>query len=317
MLDLLYCIDMAFRGIHDADPSDTSVLSLQDRHRSHLVDTEQVRNLLIMHWVFSSCNMYFINNHIQICMFRWLQLQEILRPRQQMRAFMSMWRMDIRIQPYLIRSGFYGIFRLGHIVIDWPLITSLVERWRPETHTFHVPVGEMTITLQDVAILLGLRIHGPAVTGTCAFDVAALCAELLGVIPPADAVRGVTISLRWLCLHLSTPPPDANDGTLERCVRGFILALIGSFLFADKKGVMVPICYLPLLRDLTHTATYSWGGAVLAHTYRELCRASLDRSRGISGCITLIQVCNNWVYSACSVLMNWDAYANITHHSTC
>ena len=227
-------------------------------------------------------------------MFRWLQLQEILRPRQQMRAFMSMWRMDIRIQPYVIRSGFYGIFRLGHIAIDWPLITSLVERWRPETHTFHVPVGEMTITLQDVAILLGLRIHGPAVTGTCAFDVAALCAELLGVIPLADAVRGVTISLRWLCLQLSTPPPDANDATLERCARGFILALIGSFLFADKKGVMVPICYLPLLRDLTLTATYSWGGAVLAHTYRELCRASLDRSRGISGCITLIQVCNNW-----------------------
>ena len=80
---------------------------------------------------------------------------------------MSMWRMDIRIQPYVIRSGFYGIYRLGHIAIDWPLITSLVERWRPKTHTFHVPVGEMTITLQDVAILLGLRIHGPAVTGTC------------------------------------------------------------------------------------------------------------------------------------------------------
>ena len=182
---------------------------------------------------------------------------------------MSMWRMDIRIQPYVIRSGFYGIYRLGHISIDWPLITSLVERWRPETHTFHVPVGEMTITLQDVAILLGLRIHGPAVTGTCAFDVAALCAELLGVIPRADAIRGVTISLRWLCLQLSTPPPDADDITLERCARGFILALIGSFLFADKKGVMVPMCYLPLLRDLTVTATYSWGGAALAHTYRE------------------------------------------------
>ena len=113
-------------------------------------------------------------------MFHCLQLQEILRPRQQMRAFMSMWRMDIRIQPYVIRSGFYGIYRLGHIAIDWPLITALVERWRPETHTFHVLVGEMTITLQDVAILLGLRIHGPAVTGTCVFDVAVLCADLLG-----------------------------------------------------------------------------------------------------------------------------------------
>ena len=68
---------------------------------------------------------------------------------------------------------------------------------------------------------------------------------------------------------------------------------MGSFLFADKKGVHVHLCFLPLLRDLTHTATYSWGGAVLAHTYRELCQASLDRRCGISGCITLIQVCKN------------------------
>ena len=66
---------------------------------------------------------------------------------------------------------------------------------------------------------------------------------------------------------------------------------MGSFLFVDKKGVYVHLYFLPLLRDLTHTATYSWGGAVLAHTYHELYRASLDRRRGISGCITLIQVC--------------------------
>ena len=156
-----------------------------------------------------------------------------------------------------------------------------------------MPIGEMMITLQDVTIILGLRVHGLAVTGTYVFDVASLCEELLGVIPPVDAIRGATVSLQWLCSQLSTLPSDADEVTLERSVR-FILALIGSFLFADKKGVNVPMCFLPLLRDLKHTTTYSWGGAVLAHTYRELCRASLDRSRGINDCITLIQVCNNW-----------------------
>ena len=92
-----------------------------------------------------------------------------------MRSFLSQWRMDPRIRPYVIRAGFYDIYRLGHIMIDWLLITCLVERWRPETHTFHVPVREMTITLQDVAIILGLRIDGPAVTGTCVFDAVELC----------------------------------------------------------------------------------------------------------------------------------------------
>ena len=208
-----------------------------------------------------------------------------------MRVFLSQWRMDPRIRPYVIRAGFYGIYRLGHIIIDWPLITCLVERWRPETHTFHVPVEEMMIKLQDVAIILSLRVSGPPVTGTCVLDVAELCGELLGVTPPADALRGSAISIRWLCQQLSTPGLDADEVDLERSARGFILALMGSFLFANKKGVHVHLCFLPLLRDLTQTSTYSWGGTVLAHTYRELCRASLDRRCGISGCIMLIQVC--------------------------
>ena len=39
---MLSVTDMMFRGLHDADPSDPSVLVLQDMHRSHLVDTEHV-----------------------------------------------------------------------------------------------------------------------------------------------------------------------------------------------------------------------------------------------------------------------------------
>ena len=43
---VLFVTDMVFRGLHDADPSDPSILVLQDRHRLHLVDTEQVCILL-------------------------------------------------------------------------------------------------------------------------------------------------------------------------------------------------------------------------------------------------------------------------------
>ena len=39
---------MAFRGLHDADPLDPSVMVLQDRHMSHLVDIEQVCILLLI-----------------------------------------------------------------------------------------------------------------------------------------------------------------------------------------------------------------------------------------------------------------------------
>ena len=60
---------------------------------------------------------------------------------------------------------------------------------------FHVPVGEMMITLQDVAIILGLRIDGLTVTETYVFDVAELCGEMLDVTPPTDALSGSAISI--------------------------------------------------------------------------------------------------------------------------
>ncbi|KAK1608247.1 hypothetical protein QYE76_031920 [Lolium multiflorum] len=43
---------------------------------------------------------------------------------------------------------------------DHSLLTSLVDRWRPETHTFHFRWGEMAPTLQDVSFLLGLPLAG-------------------------------------------------------------------------------------------------------------------------------------------------------------
>jgi hypothetical protein len=44
--------------------------------------------------------------------------------------------------------------------IDNSLLSCLVDRWRPETHTFHFRWGEMAPTLQDVSMLLGLPLEG-------------------------------------------------------------------------------------------------------------------------------------------------------------
>ena len=66
----------------------------------------------------------------------------------------------------LSEAGLVAIGRLaesGSVKLDRSLLTALVDRWRPETNTFHLPCGEMTPTLQDIAILLGLPISGDAV----------------------------------------------------------------------------------------------------------------------------------------------------------
>ncbi|XP_016502787.1 serine/threonine-protein phosphatase 7 long form homolog [Nicotiana tabacum] len=68
-----------------------------------------------------------------------------------------------RVVQLLRDRGFYRIFQIGRLQLDWSLITALIERWRPETHTFHLPISEATITLQDVQVLYGLPADGLAV----------------------------------------------------------------------------------------------------------------------------------------------------------
>ena len=66
--------------------------------------------------------------------------------------FYSMSAPNPLIESLLAHIGFADVANLHHFKIDRHLVTTLVERWRPETHTFHLPIGECTITLEDVAL---------------------------------------------------------------------------------------------------------------------------------------------------------------------
>jgi hypothetical protein len=45
-------------------------------------------------------------------------------------------------------------------VFNATTIMAMVDRWRPKTHSFHLPCDEMTVTLEDMALILGLLIRG-------------------------------------------------------------------------------------------------------------------------------------------------------------
>ncbi|CAN0876836.1 Protein MAIN-LIKE 2 [Linum grandiflorum] len=38
--------------------------------------------------------------------------------------------------------------------LDTPLLQAFIERWQPDTNTFHMPFGEMTVMLHDVWYIL-------------------------------------------------------------------------------------------------------------------------------------------------------------------
>ena len=57
-------------------------------------------------------------------------------------------------------SGLTPLLSSEYENISHGFVCGMTERWHEETNNFHLPVGEMTITLDDVACLLGILIIG-------------------------------------------------------------------------------------------------------------------------------------------------------------
>ena len=50
--------------------------------------------------------------------------------------------------------------RATRFQFDMSLLAAMLDRWRLETHMFHMTVGEMAPTLQNMSLLLGLPCTG-------------------------------------------------------------------------------------------------------------------------------------------------------------
>jgi hypothetical protein len=65
---------------------------------------------------------------------------------------------DNRYLPYLQRVSILPIANIVHrgmSVFNASAITVIVDRWRLETHSFHMSCDEMIVTLDDMAMILG------------------------------------------------------------------------------------------------------------------------------------------------------------------
>ena len=184
---------------------------------------------------------------------------------------------DDRVLAIVRLLGLEGLHLVPSIQLDHALITAFVKQWCPETHTFHLPYGEMTITLQDVEVIMGLPVEGEAMVGPSKRTWTDVCAEMLEIQisnDPQTMLRGQRILIAAFVKRIRQPlPPDANEIQVHQYAHCYILALLGDMVFLDKSGDRVHLMWLEFMQNLRNPHKYSWGSAALSWLYRQLCNA--------------------------------------------
>lgn len=211
---------------------------------------------------------------------------------QERTSLLHHWKLTKEQIELVDKAGFGWLRLIGSISLNNSLISALVERWRRETNTFHFPCGEMTITLDEVSLLLGLAVDGkPVVVGVKERDEdpSQVCQRLLGKLPQGE-LSGNRVTARWLKESFAECSKGATKEEVEFHTRAYLIYLVGSTVFATTDPSKISVDYLLLFEDFERAGEYAWGAAALAFLYRQIGNASQRSQSIIGGCLTLLQV---------------------------
>ncbi|XP_012842407.1 PREDICTED: serine/threonine-protein phosphatase 7 long form homolog [Erythranthe guttata] len=133
-----------------------------------------------------------------------------------------------------------------------------------------MPWGETTITLHDVALILGLRVDGLAVHGD-SIEERPMCELLLAEVLDLDMVEAHAklgnSGIKW---SEFVERVRSRSRSCRQKVVGYLTFLISMALFPDRSIDRFKPTWMRYFSDLEHVGEYAWGGAVLAHLYRQL-----------------------------------------------
>ncbi|RYQ81061.1 hypothetical protein Ahy_Scaffold1g107074 [Arachis hypogaea] len=212
-----------------------------------------------------------------------------------------------RIISYLERADLYHLtsrLNMRWFWLDELLVSTFIERWRPETHTFHMPFGneKYTITLQVMTYQLGLSVDEKAVSG-CLTDFDQLMddgrpvwewfQELFGELPLPNKVKQFTVYFTWFYERFKMLPTDVTEDTVRIYACVYIMMLLSTQLFGDKSANQVHIWWLPFVARLDELGIYSWGSAMLAWLYRCMCWVTNRNVTNLAGPLQLLQ---SWIF---------------------
>ncbi|MBA0630839.1 hypothetical protein Godav_002894, partial [Gossypium davidsonii] len=98
--------------------------------------------------------------------------------------------------------------------------------------------------------------------------------------------RAVTIEIADIFLK---PGNDSTEVERIQYARAYILEMIRGYLMSNLSRNLVHLMWLLKLVDFRAAGQLSWGSAVLATLYREICRAKPPNKAKIRSCLSLLQ----------------------------
>ncbi|CAL5420434.1 unnamed protein product [Camellia sinensis] len=148
------------------------------------------------------------------------------------------------------RMGFGNLLRIPYQMLSKNLLVELMERWSCDKHAFLLVPGDITMTLMDVALILGLRVTGDPVI-------------LREDQPFSDLEReyGAVVWNRKITIASIEKRLDTLDGIVN-----------DDFIRLDK------VCH------------FAWGAAVLEEISNWLCKRKEMNVQYVGGCLIFLQI---------------------------
>ncbi|KAL5127563.1 Protein MAIN-LIKE 1 [Glycine soja] len=167
-------------------------------------------------------------------------------------------------------EGTVAATRLSSLItcsLDKGLLSAFAERWHKETNSFHLLIGEVTITIDDV------------VSSIHTFD----------AIDVEEVVDLLVESLEVTTQEEKDETDQCRGAYWTIAARAYLLHLVRCTLFASESATHISVAYLDTLRDLSQFGGYSWGVVALVYMYDNLNVASKHTTKHLAGYITLLQ----------------------------
>ena len=154
------------------------------------------------------------------------------------------------LQDFLLHhSPFYSFPRIPAIHGHYQFFRALAERWRFESHTFHLPYEEITILPKHWALLTGLEFGGDPIVGKTTQGYSKV-PQLLGRKVPEQTQSSYNFRMTWLREWMKIWPDSApNSKEVAFVLRHFLLDLFG-MMFYDSSSYCIHADWLMYIADM-------------------------------------------------------------------